>query len=360
MIEKLNEAIEKSKPVILFSKQYYEELRAREQEPTKPEQMLFDSSYLLESLLASLQSDLACPACIGRIGGVGINNTCPSCNGIGTKEAWYEKQIEELRRELDKHKVELPIIVAGNKRLKSKYEPEIPPTIEELEKILADGNPRHIRLMPDGSIRSELDEPLKVETSLAAENERLKAENLKAKLAYGLMQDIARKKQGRIELLLKRLSSQQEQIQRLEEAGSLAKDYLRDIESILLDKESCYMIQLKLEATLASVKPEQRRIKCAAIKIVPISYAGYRYRLFEGVNHSEIIKNIAEQKKGDAELPERITSDMQGFVTEFGEFVDRKEALKIAQAAGQIIHKHNPKDVLLSEDLRPLPEQEKK
>lgn len=47
---------------------------------------------------------------------------------------------------------------------------------------------------------------------------------------------------------------------------------------------------------------------------------------------------------------------VSGFVTSDHYFVDRKEALKIAQEAEQIFYKHSPKDELLSEDLRPRPE----
>jgi hypothetical protein len=47
---------------------------------------------------------------------------------------------------------------------------------------------------------------------------------------------------------------------------------------------------------------------------------------------------------------------VDGFVTSDHCFVDRKEALKIAQDAEQIFYKHSPKDKLLSEDLRPLPQ----
>jgi hypothetical protein len=71
-----------------------------------------------QSNLSSLQSDLACPACKGEkfnerrittnetqsnsaMGMRGILDIqkipCPACLGLGTKEAWYEKQIEELK-----------------------------------------------------------------------------------------------------------------------------------------------------------------------------------------------------------------------------------------------------------------------
>lgn len=42
--------------------------------------------------------------------------------------------------------------------------------------------------------------------------------------------------------------------------------------------------------------------------------------------------------------------EYQGFVTSAGRYVDRVEALKIAQAAGQIIEKHGNRNKLFSED----------
>lgn len=42
----------------------------------------------------------------------------------------------------------------------------------------------------------------------------------------------------------------------------------------------------------------------------------------------------------------------QGFLTSRLRFVLRKEALQIATKMGQIVHKHKPDDILLSEDLR--------
>lgn len=41
----------------------------------------------------------------------------------------------------------------------------------------------------------------------------------------------------------------------------------------------------------------------------------------------------------------------QGFVTDTGRFVDRKEALAIAKAANQLIRKTSPEYLLFSEDL---------
>lgn len=65
------------------------------------------------------------------------------------------------------------------------------------------------------------------------------------------------------------------------------------------------------------------------------------FKLFTGKHHGECFKKLK-------------AAVQQGFIADQysgGRFVDRKEALEIAKAAGQIIHKHNPKDELLSEDL---------
>jgi hypothetical protein len=40
-----------------------------------------------------------------------------------------------------------------------------------------------------------------------------------------------------------------------------------------------------------------------------------------------------------------------GFLTNKDRFVDRVEGLRIAEAAGQIVHKHCPKHELMSEDI---------
>ena len=42
----------------------------------------------------------------------------------------------------------------------------------------------------------------------------------------------------------------------------------------------------------------------------------------------------------------------QGFVTEYGYFVDRKLGLEIAEYFNQINNKHNPQDELMSEDIK--------
>jgi hypothetical protein len=46
-----------------------------------------------------------------------------------------------------------------------------------------------------------------------------------------------------------------------------------------------------------------------------------------------------------------LNEDDQGFLTSFGRFVDRRSGCTIARAAGQILKKTGPADVLFSEDM---------
>lgn len=85
---------------------------------------------------------------------------------------------------------------------------------------------------------------------------------------------------------------------------------------------------------------ENEYILHAAVKI-DISNGG----VFSGKHHGDCFEKIRKaSQQGE-----------QGFIADSysgTRFVDRKEALEIAIAAGQNIDKHNPKDVLLSEDLK--------
>lgn len=64
--------------------------------------------------------------------------------------------------------------------------------------------------------------------------------------------------------------------------------------------------------------------------------------IYVGKNHSECL-----QQRPAGEL----RSAEQGFITESGDFVDRKLGLQIAQFYDQIKHKHPPYDELMSEDM---------
>jgi len=48
---------------------------------------------------------------------------------------------------------------------------------------------------------------------------------------------------------------------------------------------------------------------------------------------------------------EVIETPIQGFIDQFGTFLNREEALVIAKKENQIIHKYNPTKLLTSEDL---------
>ncbi len=78
-------------------------------------------------------------------------------------------------------------------------------------------------------------------------------------------------------------------------------------------------------------------IKHAAIKFNNIVYVGKRH------NHC-----IAIMVECGLPIPIR---GIQGFVDNKGNFLDRKQALEIAQRCGQIKKKHHPKDELMSEDI---------
>ncbi len=68
-----------------------------------------------------------------------------------------------------------------------------------------------------------------------------------------------------------------------------------------------------------------------------------------GVRHFDaLMVNVAE-----AIDPARIFDWEQGFVDNRGIYMDRKEALAVATAAGQIVQKHGTKDILFSEDFIP-------
>lgn len=68
-----------------------------------------------------------------------------------------------------------------------------------------------------------------------------------------------------------------------------------------------------------------------------------------GLNHAQIFATIGGSVKERHELG--IYEKEQGFVTSHRRFVDRKEALSIALAAGQVVNKNGSPNQLYSEDL---------
>lgn len=85
----------------------------------------------------------------------------------------------------------------------------------------------------------------------------------------------------------------------------------------------------------------KRRIVCAAIRY-PNGTVITGARHFDSVMHAQL-KFIPESIKNN--VPE------QGFIDQRGVYLDRFEALTIAEAANQLIRKTTPVDRLFSEDL---------
>jgi len=82
------------------------------------------------------------------------------------------------------------------------------------------------------------------------------------------------------------------------------------------------------------------RIERAAIR-----HDGHVYTAAQFGRHGDVIRSMAAMGLGAGDMYN------QGFVTSDGDFVDRFEALKIAQAAGQIREKTGSPNQLFSEDL---------
>ena len=84
------------------------------------------------------------------------------------------------------------------------------------------------------------------------------------------------------------------------------------------------------------------RVKCAAVR-TPEGH------IIIGPYHGKCLQTANEAGF------ENVDSRMgQGFITTKLRFVLRKEALIIAEREGQIVKKHKPDDVLLSEDFEEL------
>lgn len=77
------------------------------------------------------------------------------------------------------------------------------------------------------------------------------------------------------------------------------------------------------------------------IKEAAIEHGG---KIWTGRRHSDVIRRIVEELGREA-APVRGT---QGFVTECGKFLDRKEAARVAFEAGQVKELY---PILMSEDL---------
>lgn len=87
-----------------------------------------------------------------------------------------------------------------------------------------------------------------------------------------------------------------------------------------------------------------RVVVCAANKYGPFVYTGIRH-----------FCPIMRQNMSNANIPQlsRIFGEVQGFVDQYGVFMDRIESLQVAKDAGQIDRwrPKNPGNWLCSEDL---------
>lgn len=114
----------------------------------------------------------------------------------------------------------------------------------------------------------------------------------------------------------------------------------------------------------------KERIVCAANKVFVKEWEDTPKeclnRIYAGIRHGYCFGEMKEAQETYCELLllwcdrvavrdelriAMVNNTTQGFLTNLNRFVDRKEALEIAKSAEQIIHKHNPQDELLSEDL---------
>lgn len=87
----------------------------------------------------------------------------------------------------------------------------------------------------------------------------------------------------------------------------------------------------------------QRFVVCAAVKLGDVTLVGPRH--LDYVMLQQYRRAFRGEKAPDAEAGE------MGFLDQEGKFMDRKEALRVAQAAGQVQNKTEPLDLLFSEDL---------
>lgn len=85
-----------------------------------------------------------------------------------------------------------------------------------------------------------------------------------------------------------------------------------------------------------------------SIEVAAIFWNGRAYTVPRPGRHH----NVIHLMRATLGLPlESVCIQNQGFVTNYGRFVDRQEGLRIAQAANQIIKKHPADYELYSEDM---------
>lgn len=91
---------------------------------------------------------------------------------------------------------------------------------------------------------------------------------------------------------------------------------------------------------------KQRVVVCAAIR-------GKTGGIICGPRHYDSLMHdqIERMPISAARIFFHRSGNDQGFVDNFGVYMTREEALAVAEAAGQVIKKHDPKHELCSEDL---------
>lgn len=88
------------------------------------------------------------------------------------------------------------------------------------------------------------------------------------------------------------------------------------------------------------------KIRSAAVRKKGVVYVCWAHTYHEIMRMNLDAPDNVLKNDGD------VRDSEQGFVTSEGRFVNRKEAFLIADAAGQIKHKHGESNSLYSEDLR--------
>lgn len=81
---------------------------------------------------------------------------------------------------------------------------------------------------------------------------------------------------------------------------------------------------------------------------VAVLYGSVVYGPKTGGRHGDVYREMTDMGLWPSL---RVEDETQGFLTDRGRFVDRQEALALAERAGQVREKHGPVGVLFSEDV---------
>jgi hypothetical protein len=111
---------------------------------------------------------------------------------------------------------------------------------------------------------------------------------------------------------------------------------------------SCYNSLVNLNKLCWRTDMNQRRVVCAAV-CFPDGNMLVGPRHFDFVMLQQFKKFYASCSEENPAPSE--TDGTMGFLDNDGKFMDRYEALEVAKAANQILHKYDPQNRLFSEDL---------